>query len=153
VVLTASRGGQSAKVNAVDVMHLRDGKMVEWWTVPSDPYALDELIGSNVTGRPSPARPAADEKLTSLPGVACVAGFSRRPLPELAAVLGVWRLSQAAECAADGACWRMSGDAAVPARCTAALGHGAVRPGSSSAGAHTPYGLHAICTAVSARPA
>jgi uncharacterized protein len=45
VVATASRGGRSIKVNAVDVMHLRDGKVVEVWAACTDPYAFDELIG------------------------------------------------------------------------------------------------------------
>jgi ketosteroid isomerase-like protein len=45
VVLTASRGGRSIKINALDVMHLRDGKVLEWWTVPADQYVYDELIG------------------------------------------------------------------------------------------------------------
>lgn len=45
VVLTASRGGRSIKVNASDVMHLRDGKVVEWWAVPTDQYAFDEFFG------------------------------------------------------------------------------------------------------------
>ena len=45
VVVTASRGGRTVKVNAVDVMHLRDGKVVEVWTVPTDQYAFDEVIG------------------------------------------------------------------------------------------------------------
>jgi ketosteroid isomerase-like protein len=45
VVLTASRGGRTIKVNAVNVMHLRDGKVVEVWAVPTDQYAFDELIG------------------------------------------------------------------------------------------------------------
>jgi ketosteroid isomerase-like protein len=45
VVVTASRGGQNMNVNAVDVMHLRDGKVMEWWTVPTDQYAFDEFFG------------------------------------------------------------------------------------------------------------
>src|SRR6516225_9704267 len=45
VALSASRGGRSVNVNAVDVMHLRDGKVVEVWTVPVDQYAFDEVIG------------------------------------------------------------------------------------------------------------
>jgi hypothetical protein len=31
--------------NGADVMHLRDGKVTEFWTMPVDPYAFDELIG------------------------------------------------------------------------------------------------------------
>jgi hypothetical protein len=34
-----------ARNNDVDVIHLRDGKWVEVWTVPSDQYAFDEVIG------------------------------------------------------------------------------------------------------------
>lgn len=45
VVVTASRGGRTVKVNAVDAMHLRDGKVMEVWTVPTDQYAFDEVIG------------------------------------------------------------------------------------------------------------
>jgi ketosteroid isomerase-like protein len=45
VVISASRGGRSITVNAVDVMHLRDGKVAEVWTVPADQYAFDEVIG------------------------------------------------------------------------------------------------------------
>jgi ketosteroid isomerase-like protein len=45
VALSASRDGRSVNVNAVDVMHLRDGKVVEVWTVPVDQYAFDEVIG------------------------------------------------------------------------------------------------------------
>jgi uncharacterized protein len=42
---TASRGGRSVTVEVTDVMHLRDGKIVECWTTSFDPYAFDELIG------------------------------------------------------------------------------------------------------------
>jgi uncharacterized protein len=45
VVVTASRGGRTVEVNAVDAMHLRDGKVVEVWTVPTDQYAFDKVIG------------------------------------------------------------------------------------------------------------
>jgi len=45
VGLTASRGGRSIKVNAVDVMHLRDGKVTEVWAIPADQYAFDEVLG------------------------------------------------------------------------------------------------------------
>jgi ketosteroid isomerase-like protein len=31
--------------NDADVMHLRDGKVTEFWTSSTDPYAFDELIG------------------------------------------------------------------------------------------------------------
>ena len=45
VAVSASRGGRSVTVNAVDVIHLRDGKWVEVWTVPTDQYAFDAVIG------------------------------------------------------------------------------------------------------------
>jgi uncharacterized protein len=45
VVLTASRGGLSAQVNAAQVFHMRDGEVVEFWSVPADQNALDEVIG------------------------------------------------------------------------------------------------------------
>ena len=44
-VATASRGGRSMTANDADVMHLRDGKITEFWTSSTDPYAFDELIG------------------------------------------------------------------------------------------------------------
>ena len=36
---TASRGGRSMTANDADVMHLRDGKVTEFWTSSTDPYA------------------------------------------------------------------------------------------------------------------
>jgi ketosteroid isomerase-like protein len=45
VAVSASRGGRTITVNAMDVTHLRDGKVVEWWAIPTDQYAFDELIG------------------------------------------------------------------------------------------------------------
>ena len=45
VATTASRGGRSIEVNEAHVFHLRDGKVVEVWTVPTDQYAFDEVIG------------------------------------------------------------------------------------------------------------
>ena len=44
-VATASRGGRSMTANDADVMHLRDGKITEFWTSSTDPYAFDELVG------------------------------------------------------------------------------------------------------------
>ena len=44
-VATASRGGRSMTTNDADVMHLRDGKVTEFWTASTDPYAFDEVIG------------------------------------------------------------------------------------------------------------
>ena len=45
VTISANRGGRSIKVNAVDVMHLRDGKVTEVWAIPADQYAFDEVLG------------------------------------------------------------------------------------------------------------
>lgn len=45
VIISASRAGRNIKANAVDVMHLRDGKVVEVWAVPADQYAFNEVIG------------------------------------------------------------------------------------------------------------
>jgi uncharacterized protein len=45
MTISASRGGRSLNVNAVDVMHLRDGKVVEVWAIPTDQYSYDEVIG------------------------------------------------------------------------------------------------------------
>jgi uncharacterized protein len=44
VVQTASRGGQNIRINAADVTHLRDGKIVEFWTASTGQYAFDELL-------------------------------------------------------------------------------------------------------------
>ena len=41
----SSLDGRTIKVNAMDVMHLRDGKVVEVWAIPSDQYAYDEFVG------------------------------------------------------------------------------------------------------------
>jgi uncharacterized protein len=45
VTETASRDGQSIKVNGAHVFHLREGKVTEFWTASTDQYAFDELIG------------------------------------------------------------------------------------------------------------
>lgn len=45
VITTATRGGQSIDVKDVHVMHLRDGKVVEFWNASTDQYAFDELVG------------------------------------------------------------------------------------------------------------
>lgn len=45
VALSASRDARTVSINAVDVMHLRDGKVDEVWAVLADQYAFDELIG------------------------------------------------------------------------------------------------------------
>jgi ketosteroid isomerase-like protein len=44
-VVTASRDGNSIAVNEADVMHLRDGKVTEFWTASVDTRTVDELIG------------------------------------------------------------------------------------------------------------
>lgn len=44
-ITSASRDGKNLTVNEADVMHLRDGKVTEFWTASLDPYAFDELIG------------------------------------------------------------------------------------------------------------
>jgi ketosteroid isomerase-like protein len=45
LVTTASRGGRSMMVNDAHVFHLREGKVVEFWTASTDQYAVDEVIG------------------------------------------------------------------------------------------------------------
>jgi uncharacterized protein len=45
MTISASRGGRSLNVNAVDVMHLRDDKVVEVWAIPTDQYTYDQFIG------------------------------------------------------------------------------------------------------------
>lgn len=45
VAVTASRDGRSINVNGVHVMHLRGGKVTEFWNTSTDQYAIDELIG------------------------------------------------------------------------------------------------------------
>ena len=45
VAITASRGGRSINVNGTHVMHLRDGKVTEFWNTSTDQYTVDELIG------------------------------------------------------------------------------------------------------------
>jgi ketosteroid isomerase-like protein len=45
VTVSGSRDGRSINVNAVHVMHLRDGKVAEFWNANTDQYAVDELIG------------------------------------------------------------------------------------------------------------
>jgi uncharacterized protein len=45
VTVSGSRDGRSMNVNAVHVMHLRDGKVAEFWNANTDQYAVDELLG------------------------------------------------------------------------------------------------------------
>lgn len=45
VVLAASRGGLSVQVSAAQVFHMRDGKVVEFWSLSADPNAFDQIIG------------------------------------------------------------------------------------------------------------
>ena len=42
---TASRGGRTLTGYGANIFRLRDGKVVEFWGAPSDPYDFDELIG------------------------------------------------------------------------------------------------------------
>jgi uncharacterized protein len=39
----AERAGKQLQINAVQVFHIRDGKITEAWTTHSDPYAFDEF--------------------------------------------------------------------------------------------------------------
>jgi len=45
VTVKASRDGRSMNVNGVHVVHLRDGKVAEFWNASNDQYAVDEFIG------------------------------------------------------------------------------------------------------------
>ena len=45
VTLSSSRDGRSMNVNGVHVMHLRDGKVAEFWNANTDQYAIDEFLG------------------------------------------------------------------------------------------------------------
>jgi hypothetical protein len=40
---TGQRDGKSLDVNGAHIWHLRDGKAVEFWGIPSDQYAQDEF--------------------------------------------------------------------------------------------------------------
>jgi ketosteroid isomerase-like protein len=42
---TGSRGGRTLTGYGANIFRLRDGKVVEFWGAPSDPYGFDELIG------------------------------------------------------------------------------------------------------------
>lgn len=42
---SAKRNGKSISDNAVHVFHMRDGKMTEFWNVPTDQGAWDEFYG------------------------------------------------------------------------------------------------------------
>ena len=42
---TASRGGQTLTGYGANIFRLRDGKVVEFWGAPSNPYDFDKLIG------------------------------------------------------------------------------------------------------------
>jgi len=39
----AERAGKQLQINAVQVFHIRDGKVTEAWTTHSDTYAFDEF--------------------------------------------------------------------------------------------------------------
>ena len=45
VTVSGSRDGRSINVNGVHVMHLRDGKVAEFWNANTDQYAIDEFLG------------------------------------------------------------------------------------------------------------
>jgi uncharacterized protein len=45
VTITASRAGHSGKAKSVQVFHLRDGKVTEFWETTNDQYAIDDLLG------------------------------------------------------------------------------------------------------------
>ena len=45
VTLSSSRDGRSMNVNGVHVMHLRDGKVAEFWNANTDQYTIDEFLG------------------------------------------------------------------------------------------------------------
>lgn len=45
VFSTGSRDGRSLTGYGAQIFRLRDGKVVEFWSAPHDPYAFDELIG------------------------------------------------------------------------------------------------------------
>jgi uncharacterized protein len=45
VITTASRSGKSIEIKDVHVMHMRDGRILEYWNASTDEYAFDELIG------------------------------------------------------------------------------------------------------------
>jgi len=45
VFATASRGGRTVTGNEAHIFHMRDGKVVEFWTASTNQYAFDELIG------------------------------------------------------------------------------------------------------------
>lgn len=50
VVLTtissAGSHGKTVSTNTADVAHIRDGQIVEFWTMSADPYAWDEYFSS-----------------------------------------------------------------------------------------------------------
>jgi Protein of unknown function (DUF1214) len=71
---SASQCGQSIKAHAADVMHLRGGTVVEFRPASADPYASEELTGrpgSNVTGGPRAAGPAAMDRGCLAEAVVC----------------------------------------------------------------------------------
>jgi ketosteroid isomerase-like protein len=43
--VTAERDGKSLSVNSVDVHHIKDGKVTEFWTFTDDLYTEDEFFG------------------------------------------------------------------------------------------------------------
>ena len=45
VASTASHGDRTLTSYGAQIFRLRDGKVVEFWGAPTDPYSFDELIG------------------------------------------------------------------------------------------------------------
>ena len=43
--LSASKGGRSIEINDVHVVHMRDGKIVEFWDASPQQDVLDEFLG------------------------------------------------------------------------------------------------------------
>ena len=44
-VSTAGHGDRTVSSYGAQIFRLRDGKVVEFWGAPTDPYSFDELIG------------------------------------------------------------------------------------------------------------
>lgn len=44
VTISASRKGRSWSGTSADVMHIRDGRVIEFWDNPTDRYGWDELL-------------------------------------------------------------------------------------------------------------
>lgn len=46
VTTTATKGGETMKINTVNVFHVRDGQISEMWTIDQDPYTADPFYDS-----------------------------------------------------------------------------------------------------------